>query len=252
MRFDKQFNEVTKEEEKKYVLCYIEEVPHTFFDLDPHSMKLVETPAYKKYAAKKKEYFDDVLAREHSYSSYMVEEYNRIHDPEGNFRLDYCDYPHPDYVEGYTHYFYFTDNMSKQWGDDWNDAPYEHNAGEPYDDDTNIIRIPVRLTYKYLQSLINDEDDEDYDKNMKIFNKMIKKYKGYNDNCVLQFPNDNFLNSPYCVDDINHGAVAWLFFAKYDYGIKEAVAIYGGDSIKVVNKKLKAIEKLLKTTLDKK
>jgi hypothetical protein len=22
--------------------------------------------------------------------------------------------------------------MSLQWGDDWDDAPYEHNAGEPY------------------------------------------------------------------------------------------------------------------------
>jgi hypothetical protein len=23
--------------------------------------------------------------------------------------------------------------LDKQWGDDWNDAPYEHNAGTPYD-----------------------------------------------------------------------------------------------------------------------
>ena len=28
---------------------------------------------------------------------------------------------------------YFTNQpLEKQWGDDWNDAPYEHNAGEPY------------------------------------------------------------------------------------------------------------------------
>jgi hypothetical protein len=28
---------------------------------------------------------------------------------------------------------YFTSQeIDKQWGDDWNDAPYEHNAGEPY------------------------------------------------------------------------------------------------------------------------
>jgi len=28
---------------------------------------------------------------------------------------------------------YFTDNFEEQWGDDWNDAPYEHNAGDPYE-----------------------------------------------------------------------------------------------------------------------
>ena len=29
---------------------------------------------------------------------------------------------------------YFTDNFDKQWGDDWNDAPLDCNAGIPYDD----------------------------------------------------------------------------------------------------------------------
>ena len=29
--------------------------------------------------------------------------------------------------------FYLGKN-GKQWGDDWNDAPYEHNAGEVYDE----------------------------------------------------------------------------------------------------------------------
>ena len=29
---------------------------------------------------------------------------------------------------------FFTGNLKKQWGDDWNDTPYEHNAGDPYDD----------------------------------------------------------------------------------------------------------------------
>lgn len=28
---------------------------------------------------------------------------------------------------------YFTDNFEKQWGDDWDDAPYEHNAEGPYE-----------------------------------------------------------------------------------------------------------------------
>jgi hypothetical protein len=28
--------------------------------------------------------------------------------------------------------YFTTQALDKQWGDDWNDAPYEHNAGEPY------------------------------------------------------------------------------------------------------------------------
>ena len=29
--------------------------------------------------------------------------------------------------------FFTTQAIEDQWGDDWNDAPYEHNAGDPYD-----------------------------------------------------------------------------------------------------------------------
>lgn len=29
--------------------------------------------------------------------------------------------------------FFTTQPLDKQWGDDWNDAPYEHNAGHPYE-----------------------------------------------------------------------------------------------------------------------
>lgn len=28
--------------------------------------------------------------------------------------------------------YFTTQPLNKQWGDDWNDSPYEHNAGEPY------------------------------------------------------------------------------------------------------------------------
>lgn len=35
------------------------------------------------------------------------------------------------YVEHGMAYF-TTQNLDEQWGDDWNDAPYEHNAGMPY------------------------------------------------------------------------------------------------------------------------
>jgi hypothetical protein len=28
--------------------------------------------------------------------------------------------------------FFTTQELSKQWGDDWNDFPFQHNAGDPY------------------------------------------------------------------------------------------------------------------------
>lgn len=45
----------------------------------------------------------------------------------GTFRL--C------YVEGDNAYFTTAPitGEGRQWGDDWNDAPYEHNAGSPYE-----------------------------------------------------------------------------------------------------------------------
>lgn len=35
------------------------------------------------------------------------------------------------YVSGRSAWF-TTRRIDKQWGDDWDDAPYEHNAGDPY------------------------------------------------------------------------------------------------------------------------
>ncbi len=29
--------------------------------------------------------------------------------------------------------YFTTQSLETQWGDDWNDAPYQHNAGEPYE-----------------------------------------------------------------------------------------------------------------------
>ena len=33
---------------------------------------------------------------------------------------------------------YFTSDMAAQWGDDWDDRPYEHNAGKPYETHTTV------------------------------------------------------------------------------------------------------------------
>ena len=74
--------------------------------------------------------------------------------------------------------YFTTRELSKQWGDDWNDAPYEHNAGLPNDsygeeDQWEIVEVLFEST--------------------------------------LVDPGERAMgNSMYSVEDINSGAVAWL------------------------------------------
>jgi len=66
-------------------------------------------------------------------------------------------------------YFSFS-AASEPWGDDWDDAPYEHNAGPPYDWTTRVVYL--------------DTD--------------------------LESPCSNKLNSDYSVEQINKGMIPWL------------------------------------------
>lgn len=68
---------------------------------------------------------------------------------------------------------YFSSCFATQWGDDWDDAPYEHNAGTPYEHDNGKI-------YKIM-------------------------FDG-----VFERPEENHYNSPYSVQDINAKKVPWL------------------------------------------
>ena len=68
------------------------------------------------------------------------------------------------YVEGQK--AWFTDNFEKQWGDDWNDKPYECNAGEPYDSWSELIednKDIFKRKYKHhpieLKTLYFETDD---------------------------------------------------------------------------------------------
>lgn len=77
--------------------------------------------------------------------------------------------------------------LRDQWGDDWNDAPYEHNAGNPYAFDEyaakegrepwQIVRVAFRAN--------------------------------------LETPGAHVLNSGYSVEDINNRVVPWLQSGKY-------------------------------------
>lgn len=66
------------------------------------------------------------------------------------------------YVEGQK--AYFTSNFEKQWGDDWDDVPYECNAGEPYGTWSELIEEnAVKRKYKhhpiYIETLYFETND---------------------------------------------------------------------------------------------
>jgi hypothetical protein len=101
------------------------------------------------------------------------------------------------YVDGSFAYF-TTQELAEQWGDDWNDAPYEHNAGRPYEwtqgDECEPWEI-VKVAF--------DGD--------------------------LETPSEGYGNSPYSVQAINAGVVAWLRSCSWRSG--EVVAIPAGVTI---------------------
>jgi hypothetical protein len=88
-------------------------------------------------------------------------------------------------------YFTFAP-LAEQWGDDWDDAPYEHNAGTPYSDSESQI---VKIAWE----------------------------------ADLHLPCDGHCNSPWSVEQINSGAVAWLRSPNYVKGPK--IAIPAGTAI---------------------
>ena len=95
---------------------------------------------------------------------------------------------------------WFTNNFEHQWGDDWDDRPYEHNAGEPYDSWSELI-----------------EDNEDISKRKYKDHPIKLKTLYFETNDWSEKRScDGFLNSPYSVEDINKQAVAWIHTDKFN------------------------------------
>ena len=139
----------------KFKLCYITDIPTERTDWDEDSKRYMSRPDF---------------SWEEEHKKYG---YNNPH-------LRLIEIPNPDYIEGEQEYYAcFTnkETLCDQWGDDWDDAPYEHNSGYPYDDDSTIIlEVPFAVP------------------------------------CYCKFPCDyGGGNSPFSVEDINCGAVPWIF-----------------------------------------
>ena len=93
--------------------------------------------------------------------------------------------------------FFTTQDVEKQWGDDWNDAPYEHNAGDPY------------LWGKY-----------DEERGVPEWRVVRVAYEGPWETPEDRAPNGN---SWYSVEQINAKQVAWLIPDRYDASKRPAI-----------------------------
>ena len=112
--------------------------------------------------------------------------------------------------------FYLGKN-GDQWGDDWDDAPYEHNAGQVYDE--------------YVLSIFDCYVPFD---------------------CLVLEPCNGCSNSPFCKEDMIKGKVPCIIIVpakiakeswndySFDYwlGNKDVIKVYFGDDISQVQIKI--------------
>lgn len=98
------------------------------------------------------------------------------------------------YVEG--NKAWFSDNFENQWGDDWDDRPYECNAEVPYT--------------SWGEEIGEDEEGKPIYKEHKIKHK------------TLYFEAEDWMDERPCdigrfsVEDINKQAVAWVHTSKFN------------------------------------
>lgn len=185
-----------KEKYKDFRLCYVDSIPETVYELTPESKAWKRTPEYRAIKKRLEEEVKQGLRNSiYDWSSPLI------------YRIQCYDAPNPNYHRGKAELeAYFTEvPLVDQWGDDWDDAPYEHNAGRPYDSnyqdderkDHQIIKVPFYVRH-------NEFDV-----------KLPMDYGCYG-------------NSPFCIRNINAGAVAWIFARGLESKSIDGVAIHAG------------------------
>lgn len=93
--------------------------------------------------------------------------------------------------------------LSEQWGDDWNDAPYEHNAGRPYEPcwHNEPEHVAKRGGLCKCQSCVRDWNIDGTPR----WSIIRVAWEG-----PFVTPDDGCPNSRFSVEAINAGAIAWL------------------------------------------
>ena len=139
------------------------------------------------------------------------------------------------YVAGNFAYF-TTKPLSEQWGDDWDDAPYEHNAGTPYSpcwhnepghrnnpNSKRGWRPGTQTPYSAGEMCRCASCVKDWGEDGTPKWEIIKI--GWDGD--FSPPCENHTNSPWSVQQINSGAAPWLFtrWAKTPVSIPAGVSV---------------------------
>ena len=170
------------------------------------------SPTFSDYTPETKEYMG-------------TEQYKKDREIYGwnNPRCQLKDYPNPDFIKRKQEFYaYFAKpDPSLIWGDDFDDTPYEYNSGEPYDnvgdEEITIIKIPFCID--------------------------LDEFVG--GGLEMKEPKDYGWNSPFSTEDINLGAVPWIFVRTTKYkGDNIGISIMAGLTIPEFEEKLKLIGQL--------
>lgn len=109
------------------------------------------------------------------------------------------------YVDKHYDGVYFADcEPTEVWGDDWNDAPYEHNCGSPYNHRKDESNKDIPIEFIVIHFAGNYETPAS------------KAWGG---------------NSAYSVEMINHKMVAWLAPSEWEADIKKYPPIFAGTTL---------------------
>lgn len=95
------------------------------------------------------------------------------------------------YIDSDSNKAWFTSDWENQSGDDWNDSPYECNAGDPYEHNYNALEQGVENGRGIYPTIEHK-----------------KLFFDFEDNWGIHQP---YMLGSVSVNDINRGAVAWLW-----------------------------------------
>lgn len=96
-------------------------------------------------------------------------------------------------MDGDRELWFTSQPVVEQWGDDWNDAPYEHNAGRPYDD---------------LREGLAPAEGGGWKKVGGTGRWTLRRFRWWGN---FDEPCDVGMNAWFCVQEINAGRIAWLW-----------------------------------------
>ena len=105
------------------------------------------------------------------------------------------------------------DDCDDYWGDDWNDRPYEHNAGEVYND---FVKGYCTVMFPFDYTVATPEDDWHYQGNSPFCKEDFKKRKAP---CVVAIKIEDDWDAYYSKLALDKNAIKFYFEDELPAGI---------------------------------